>query len=133
MKKVGWSSILVAAMLLAVAVLAEAQQPTKIPRIGYFSAGSAASQASRLEIFKQGLRKLGYTEGKDVIVEQRYADGKLDRTGALAAEVVGLKFDVIVTGGPAATRAVKQATTTIPIVMAFDWDPVASGVIASLA
>src|SRR5262245_43056161 len=120
-------------LLFAASPFAEAQQPKKVPRIAYFSAGSAASQASRVDVFRQGLRELGYAEGKDIIIEQRYAEGKLDRVAALAAELVGLKLDVIVTGGPAATRSAKEATTTIPIVMGFDYDPVGSGVIASLA
>ena len=121
------------ALLVAFHSPADAQQPRKIPRIVYFSAGSASSQASRLDVFKQGLRELGYAEGKDIIIEQRYAEGKLDRVAALAAELVGLKLDVIVTGGPAATRSAKEATATIPIVMGFDYDPVGSGVVASLA
>ena len=110
-----------------------AQQQSKPARIAYFSAGTAPSQASRLEVFKQGLRDLGYVVGKDIVIEQRYADGKLDRAVAIAKEIVGLKLDIIVTGGPAATGALKQATATIPIVMGFDYDPVASGVITSLA
>ena len=133
MKKAGVLSILVVVVLLAFAVIAEAQQPAKVPRIAYFSAGSASSQASRLEVFRQGLRDLGYVEGKEIVIEQRYADGKLDRVAALATELVRLKLDVIVTGGPAATRAAKEATATIPIVMGFDYDPVGSGVVASLA
>jgi putative tryptophan/tyrosine transport system substrate-binding protein len=111
----------------------EALQPAKVPRIAYFSAGSASSQASRLEVFRQGLRDLGYAEEKEIVIEQRYADGKLDRIAALATELVRLKLDVIVTGGPAATRAAKEATATIPIVMGFDYDPVGSGIVASLA
>lgn len=110
-----------------------AQQQSKPARIAYFSAGTAPSQASRLEAFKQALRDLGYIVGKDIVIEQRYADGKLDRAVAIANELVGLKLDIIVTGGPAATRALKQTTATIPIVMGFDYDPVASGVITSLA
>jgi putative ABC transport system substrate-binding protein len=133
MKKAGVLSILVVVVLLAFAVIAEAQQPAKVPRIAYFSAGSASSQASRLDVFRQGLRDLGYAEGKEIVIEQRYADGKLDRVAALATELVRLKLDVIVTGGPAATRAAKEATATIPIVMGFDYDPVGSGVVASLA
>jgi putative ABC transport system substrate-binding protein len=133
MRKAGVLSILFVVVLLAVAVIAEAQQPAKVPRIAYFSAGSASSQASRLEVFRQGLRDLGYAEGKDIVVEQRYAEGKLDRVAALATELVRLKLDVIVTGGPAATRAAKEATATIPIIMGFDYDPVGSGVVASLA
>jgi len=131
MKKAG--ALLVLLVLLAGAVIAEAQQPAKVPRIAYFSAGSASSQASRLDVFRQGLRDLGNAEGKEIVIEQRYADGKLDRVAALATELVRLKLDVIVTGGPAATRAAKEATATIPIVMGFDYDPVGSGVVASLA
>src|SRR6266850_955156 len=125
--------LLLVGLALASVHLAEAQQQTKVPRISYFSAGSASSQASRLEVFRQGLRDLGYAEGKDIVIEQRYAEGQLDRVAALAAELVGLKLDVIVTGGPAATRAAKEATATIPIVMGFDYDPVGSGIVASLA
>ena len=121
------------AMTFALFPPAQAQQPAKVPRIAYFSAGSASSQASRLEVFRQGLRDLGYADGKDIVIEQRYADGKLDRVAALATELVRLKLAVIVTGGPAATRAAKEATATIPIVMGFDYDPVGSGVVASLA
>ena len=130
--KWGWSIAVLATFAMCGAV-AQAQQSKKVPRIVYFSAGSAASQASRLEVFKQGLRDLGYADGKDIVIEQRYADGKLDRVAALAAELVSFKLDVIVTGGPAATRAAKDATATIPIVMGFDYDPVGSGFIASLA
>jgi len=121
------------ATLFALYLPVEAQQPAKVPRIAYFSAGSASSQASRLEVFRQGLRDLGYAEEKEIVIEQRYADGKLDRVAALATELVRLKLDVIVTGGPAATRAAKEATATIPIVMGFDYDPVGSGIVASLA
>jgi putative tryptophan/tyrosine transport system substrate-binding protein len=121
------------ATLFALYLPVQAQQPAKVPRIAYFSAGSASSQASRLEVFRQGLRDLGYAEEKEIVIEQRYADGKLDRVAALATELVRLKLDVIVTGGPAATRAAKEATATIPIVMGFDYDPVGSGIVASLA
>jgi putative ABC transport system substrate-binding protein len=124
---------LITAILVVSLHQTEAQQPAKVPRIAYFSAGSAPSQASRLEVFKQGLRDLGYTEGKDIVIEQRYAEGKLDRVATLATDLVGLKLDVIVTGGPAATQAAKSATTAIPIVMGFDYDPVGSRIVASLA
>ena len=101
-------------LILAIIHLAEAQQAKKVPRVAYFSAGSASSQASRLNMFKQGLQGLGYTDGKDIVIEQRYAEGKLDRVATLAAELVSLKLEVIVTGGPAATRSAKEATATIP-------------------
>src|SRR6266850_2010369 len=133
MKKAGWSSILVAAMLLAVAVLAEAQQAKKVPRIGYLLANFPTTSPARREAFRQGLRELGYVEGKNIVIEYRYAEGKPGRLSEFAAELVRLNVDVIVTGGPAPTRAAKEATFTIPIVMGFDNDPVGSGFVASLA
>ena len=90
-------------------------------------------QAARIEAFRQGLRELGYVEGKNIVIEYRYAEGNLDRLPALAAELVRLKVDVIVTGGGPNTRAAKEATNTIPIVMAQDGDPVANGFVTSLA
>ena len=90
-------------------------------------------QSARIEAFRQGLRELGYVEGKNIVIEWRCAEGKLDRLPALAAELVRLKVDVIVSAGPTATRAAKEATATIPIVMALDADPVGSGFVASLA
>jgi putative ABC transport system substrate-binding protein len=121
------------AMLFALCVFAEAQQPTKIPRIGYLSGATAEAQSVRIGAFRQGLRELGYVEGKNIVIDYRYAEEKLDRLPALAAELVGLKVDVIVTGGAVITRAAKNATNAIPIVMAQDSDPVANGFIASLA
>src|SRR5262249_6293118 len=120
-------------VFLATACLAQAQQPTKIPRIGYLNAGSASANTARHEAFRQGLRELGYVEGKNIVIEWRYAEGKVDRLPALASELVRLKVDVIVTSGPRPTRAAKEATVTIPIVMAQDSDPVGSGFVASLA
>src|SRR6266496_4173342 len=105
------------AMLFALCSSAQAQQPKKIPRIGFLSATSPSSISARLEAFRQGLRELGYVEGKNVVIEYRYAEGKLDRLSELAAEVVRLKVDVIVTVSPPATRVVKEAIVTIPIVM----------------
>jgi putative tryptophan/tyrosine transport system substrate-binding protein len=131
MKKVGWSSIIVAAMLLAVAVIADAQQ--KVPRIGYLTGSSPSARSANIEAFGQGLRELGYVEGKNIVIEYRYTEGKLDRLPVLAAELLRLNVEVIVTGGPAVTRAVKEATATIPIVMTQDPDPVGSGFVASLA
>ena len=121
------------ALLLALCFSAEAQQPPKVPRIGYFTGATPDGQSARIEAFRQGLRELGYVEGKNIVIEYRYAEGKLDRYPALAAELVRLKVDVIVTGGGGLTRAVKNATSTIPIVMAQDGDPVANGFVASLA
>jgi putative ABC transport system substrate-binding protein len=133
MKKASAPSILVAMMLLAVGVTAQAQQPKKVPRIGFLIGSSPAAIAARIEAFRQGLRDLGYVEGKNIVIEWRYAEGKLDRLPALAAELVRLKIDIIGTGSPATTRAAKEATVTIPIVMAQDTDPVANGFVASLA
>ena len=133
MKKAAVPSILVAVVLLGVGVIAEAQQATKIPQIGYLEGGPLSAHTSRMEAFRQGLRELGYEEGKNIVIEWRFGDGKVDRLSALATELVGLKVAVIVTGGTGPTRAAKEATSTIPIVMAQDNDPVASGVVASLA
>ncbi|HEX2931788.1 MAG TPA: ABC transporter substrate-binding protein [Candidatus Binatia bacterium] len=133
MRKAGVLSILFGVVLLAVAVIAEAQQPTKIPRIGYLNTASLSSVAARVEAFRQGLRELGYVGGKNIVIEWRYAEGNFDRLPALVAELVRLKVDVIVTGGPTATRAAKEATATIPIVMTQVGDPVGSGFVASLA
>jgi putative ABC transport system substrate-binding protein len=112
---------------------AEAQQAKKVPRIGFLGAPSRSAMSERIEAFRQGLRELGYVEGNNINIEWRYAAGKLDRLAALAAELVRLKTDVIVTAGPQATRRAKEATSTIPIVMGFDNDPVGSGFVASLA
>jgi putative ABC transport system substrate-binding protein len=121
------------AMLFALSFPAEAQQPGKIPRIGYLSASSAAEALVRTDAFRQGLRELGYVEGKNLVIDFRYADGKFDRLPALVAELVRLKVDVIVTAGPSVTGPAKDATGTIPIVMTNDSDPVGSGFVASLA
>jgi putative ABC transport system substrate-binding protein len=133
MKRAAVPSILVAVGLLTLAVIAEAQQPKKIPRIGFLGASSPSAISARIEAFRQGLRELGYVEGKNIVIEYRYAEGKLDRLSTLAAELVRLGVDVIVLAGPASIRPAKEATSTIPIVMANDADPVGSGVVASLA
>src|SRR5436190_21419459 len=117
MKKASVPSVLVAVTLLAVAVIAEAQQPKKVPRIGYLSPLELASESTRSEGIQLALRELGYTEGQNIATEYRYAEGKLDRLPELAAELVRLKVDVIVVGGLIPIRAAKNATK-IPIVMA---------------
>jgi len=123
---------LLTAILLVLPHRGLAQQPKKIPRIGYLVfAGTVTTY--RTDAFRQGLRQLGYAEGKDFVIEDRNADGKLDRLNELAAELVRLKVDVFVTRGPVSTRAAKAATTTIPIVMTQDPDPVGNGFVASLA
>jgi putative ABC transport system substrate-binding protein len=120
-------------MLLALSFPAEAQQPTKVPRIGFLSATSPSAIAARVEGFRRGLRELGYVEGKNIVIEWRYAEGRLERLTELAAELAGLKVEVIVSAGPPPTRAAKGATAIIPIVMAFDTDPVGNQFVASLS
>jgi putative ABC transport system substrate-binding protein len=111
----------------------EAQQPTKVPRIGFLTVASPAILSARIDAFRQGLRELGYVEGKNIAIEWRFAEGKLDRQSDLADELVRLKVDIIVTSGATVTRAAKEATATIPIIMGQDSDPVGSGFVASLA
>ena len=126
-------SILLIIATVGVGALVPAQQPAKLPRLGFLLAVSPSAAAARTEGFRQGLRDLGYVEGKNIVIESRYAEEKLDRLPALAAELVRLKVDIIVTAGGQATRAAKQATPTIPVVMTNDSDPVGSGFVASLA
>jgi putative ABC transport system substrate-binding protein len=120
---------------LAWSHLAEAQQPEKTARIGLLGGMSASTFRERMEVFRRQLRELGYVEGKNIIFEERWAEGKLDRLGDLAAELVGRKVDVLVTfGGAGPATAAKKATSTIPIVMAAGGsDPVKTGLVASLA
>jgi ABC-type uncharacterized transport system substrate-binding protein len=129
MRKAGVVSILV---LFAIAIIAEAQQPTKVPRIGLLG-NSASTNPARNEAFRQGLRDLGYVEGKNIVIEWRFWEGKQDRQRALAAELTRLKVDVIVAVGTGDIRAAKEASTTIPIVMISGGDAVGSGLVASLA
>ena len=110
-----------------------AQQPGKVPRIGFQIDAPASTMTARTEAFREGLRELGYIEGKNIIIEWRSAEGKPERRSEIAAELVRLKVDVIVSAGPTVTRVLKEATSTIPIVMAQDPDPVGSGFVASLA
>src|SRR5499433_4170221 len=121
------------AMLFAPCVPSQAQQPKKVHRIGYLTVAPLSSNVGRIEAFRQGLRDLGYMEGQNIVIEWRSAEGKFERQGELAAELVRLKVDVIVSSGPTMTRAAKEATSTIPIVMAFDSDPVGNGFVTSLA
>jgi len=120
------------AMLFALCASASAQQP-KVPQIGLLFSSSPSAQLARIEAFRQGLREIGYVEGKNIVIELRSAEGKPDRLPALAAELVRLKVDVIVSAAPTVTRAIKEATVTIPIVMAQDRDPVGNGFVANLA
>jgi putative ABC transport system substrate-binding protein len=112
---------------------AGAQQSNKIPRIGFLNALFPTTNPARIEAFRQGLRDVGYVEGKNIIIEYRYAERKFDRLPALATELVRLKVDVIVTSASQETRAAKEATNTIPIVMTNVGDPVETGFVASLA
>ncbi|HEU4638655.1 MAG TPA: ABC transporter substrate-binding protein, partial [Candidatus Binatia bacterium] len=113
--------------------VATAQQPARIPRIGILISGSASLNSARVEAFRQRLREHGYVEGKNIVIEYRYADGKRERLPDLAAELVGLKVDVIVTTGAVPVLAAKKASPTIPIVFAASSDPVGSGLVSSLA
>ena len=117
---------------LTVPLAGEAQAPVKVPRIGFLSLLSLTADP-RLEAFLQGLRELGYVDGQTVAIEFRFAEGKPERLPALAAELARLKVDVIVTTAPASTEAAKRATSTIPIVFAVSGDPVAVGLVASVA
>src|SRR6516225_1089579 len=113
---------------------AEAQQPAKIPRIGYVSAtGSTSNPGRNVEAFRQGLRDLGYVEGKNIIVEYRSTEGNQERVPGFVAELIQLKVDVLIAGAVANIREAKKATKTIPIVMVISVDPVAAGIVDSLA
>jgi putative tryptophan/tyrosine transport system substrate-binding protein len=125
------------ALLFSIALLhihlAEAQEPSKIPKIGFLVVPSRTFFANRIESFRQGLQSLGYVEGKNVVIEYRYAEGNLDRLPELAKELVGIKVNVIVTTTGSSVLVVKNATRTIPVVFAGIQDPVASGIVDSLA
>jgi putative ABC transport system substrate-binding protein len=135
MKRAAVPSILVAAVLVALGVIAEAQQPKKVPRIGYLSPSDPGSESTRSEAIRRALRELGYIEGQNIAIEYRYAEGKVDRLPALAAELVRLKVDlIVVSGGDLMIRAAMNATKTIPIVMmGVGGDPVVAGLVDSLA
>jgi putative tryptophan/tyrosine transport system substrate-binding protein len=121
------------ALILTAIHIAEAQQSIKIPRIGFLVVPSRSFFADRMESFRQELHSLGYVEGKNILIEYRYAEGKLDRLPELAKELVGVKVDLIVTTSTQSVLAAKNATRTIPIVFAAVQDPVASGIVNSLA
>jgi len=135
MKRAAVPSILVAVVLLALGVTADAQQPKKVPRIGYLSPSDAATESIRSEPIRRALRELGYIEGQNIAIEYRYAEGKVDQFPELLAELVRLKVDIIVaSGGTRLVLAAKNATKTIPIVMAgAGVDPVEAGFAESLA
>jgi putative ABC transport system substrate-binding protein len=131
MKKAAVSSILIVVALLTLALIAGAQQPAKIPRVGILFIGGR--DQPHLEAFKQGLRERGYTEGKNIVLDYRYAEGNVDRLPSLAAELVQLNVDVIVTTSGNSARAARQATRAIPIVLTTGADPVKTGLAESLA
>src|SRR5262245_9703577 len=135
MNKRKLGSFALSAMLFALCVSAEAQQPKKVPRIGYLSSGDPTSESPRSEGIRLALRERGYIEGQSIALEYRYAEGKIDRFSELAAELVRLKVDIIVVAsGDPQIQAVKNATKTIPIVMVgVGTDPVEAGLIESLA
>ena len=119
------------ALLLSWSLPIEAQQPTKIPRIGYLRVvGVPSTPSSNVEAFRQGLRDLGYVEGKDIAIEFRYAEGNQER---IVAELVQEKVDVLILGDEPAIRAAKESTKSVPIVMVINLDPVATGLVDSLA
>ena len=119
--------------MMVVGAVVQAQQPKQPPRIGYLQAPPLSVVAARTNAFRQGLHDLGYIEGKNVIIELRSADEKIDRVPAIVAELVKLNVDIIVSGGSVVTQSAKRATKTIPIIMAQEADPVGSGLVASLA
>jgi len=134
MKKTTLLSVLVVGVQLIIGIVADAQQPAGIPRIGILIAPSASSFSARVEALRRRLRELGYVEGKNIVIEYRYAEGKVERIPDLAAELVRLKVDVIVTsGGERTILAAKKASATIPIVFAGAGDPVGTGLVSSLA
>ena len=134
MKKAVLLSILVVVMQLAAELIVDAQQPEKVPRIGYLVSSEPATESARSEGIRLALRELGYIEGQNIAIEYRYAEGKNDRHPKLAAELVRLKVDlIVVAGGVGTIRTLMNATKTIPIVMTGGADPVEAGLIESLA
>jgi len=132
-KNQNWGGIVAVVLALTMCgAAAQAQQPARIPRIGILIGSSASSYSARVEAFRRRLRELGYVEGKNIFIEYRYAEGKLERLPDLAAELVGLKVDVIVTTGQAVLVA-KKASPTLPIVFGAAADPVGAGLVSSLA
>jgi putative ABC transport system substrate-binding protein len=124
----------IAFALVATGAVAHAQQPQRVPRIGYLSVLDASGESTRAEAIRLAMREIGYVEGQNIAIEYRYAEGKRDRLPALAAELVRLKVDIILAGGATAIRAAKNATTTIPIIMLGQGsDLIEGGLVRSLA
>ena len=122
-----------AGALFTLAFVVEAEQPSNVPRIGYLVLNSADSGQHLLAAFRQGLRERGWVDGQNIVIEERYADGMVDRLRALVAELIRLKVDVIVTTSSATTWAAKGATKSIPIVMTVSADALGEGIVSSLA
>jgi putative ABC transport system substrate-binding protein len=135
MKRAAVPSILVVVVLLAVGVEVEAQQPKKVPRIGFLDSGSASDPRNirGLDAFRQGLRELGYVEGKNINIDYRYTERKLERLPELAQELVRLRVDILVVNDTTAAQVAKKSITTIPVVFTTGGNPVTSGLVASLA
>ena len=133
MKKAAASAVLVVAVLLALAVIAEAQQSNKVPRLGFIGTQTRASSQYQVDAFRQGLRDRGYIEDKNIVVDYRYGEGRDDLLRDFASDLVRLKVDIIVTASTVAAITAKRLTGTIPIVLAGTGDPVATGLVASLA
>ena len=127
------SVLTLCAMILGLCVSAEAQQSGKVSRIGFLAGASASFNSAQIKVFLQGLRELGYVEGKNIVIEYRYADGNLDQLPDLVADLVRLKVDLIVTNSSPGVLAAKKATRTVPIVFVSIGDPVGSGHVDSLA
>jgi putative ABC transport system substrate-binding protein len=123
----------VSGMAMACPLALHAQPLARVARIGFLGSASASGSAKSVEALRTGLRDLGYVEGKNMVIEFRWAEGRYDRLSALVAELIRLKVDLIVTHGTPGTRAAKKATSTIPIVMAISGDAIATGLVASLA
>src|SRR6266513_2318796 len=133
MNKAGWSSILVVTLVLFFGVAAEAQQSKKVQRVGILLVSTREATADLVEAFRHGLRDFGYVEGRNITVEQRFGEGKVERLSDLAADLVRLTVEVIVAATPPAILAAQQAAKTVPIVMVATGDPVALGFVTSLA
>jgi putative tryptophan/tyrosine transport system substrate-binding protein len=133
MKKATLLSILVVAVQLAVAVIADAQQPTRVPRVGFIGASSPSTAGTWLEAFRQGLHELGYVQGKNIAIEVRWAEGSAERFPHIIAELIGLKVDVLVVSAAAGALAAKNARITTPVVFVAVTDPLGHGIIESLA
>src|SRR5712692_4347238 len=128
-----WAGLFAIVVALTVCgARAEAQQPGKVPRIGFLGNSTPALEENLIGPFREGLRDLGYVEGKNILIEYRWAEGNYDRFPTLIGELIALKVDVIVTAGTPASLAVKKATTSIPLVMVAVGDPVGTGVVPSL-